>query len=201
MTDENKSEMYNRVYAELSAEFEQTAIDLLKWLEDARKHTNARQQANVLTTRLVTTAIGYFSRQICGVDTPLHSWSEAIAVIMQHKDAASLQSATASSDEVVADVEPTDVTDIDEGHKQNHVIPLRNASGNRESKDPLVLFLYLLMRDKLPTGEVEQLTINTLEAIPKDGVLFTNGFLVDYATNITERLQDASKPKPKAAKT
>jgi hypothetical protein len=200
MTTESKSDLYNRVYAELGAEFEQTALDLLKWLEEARKHTNKRQQVGVLTTRLVTTAVGYFSRQICGVDTPLGSWSEAIAVVTQHKDSANLQNAVARHDDM-ADEDPTDVTDINEGHKQKHVIPLRNASGNRESRDPLVLFLYLLMRDKLPTGEVEQLVINTVDAIPKDGILFTNGFLVDYATSITKRLQDASKPKSKVVAT
>lgn len=86
--DRSKTDLYNKVYAELGAEFIATAHELVHWLDAGAKNcTTKEQQARVLSTRLVSTAVGYFSRQLCGMDTPKHSWPEAIALILRHPNA------------------------------------------------------------------------------------------------------------------
>ena len=54
-----------------------------------------------------------------------------------------------------------------------------------ESNDPLVSFLYSLLRDYLPAGEVEKLVQETT----KDTTVFTNGYLAEYAKDLAERLK------------
>lgn len=51
----------------------------------------------------------------------------------------------------------------------------------------LVTFLYLLMRDELPTGKVEAL-IKEVELAPKP--MFTGVYLESYARQLAERLRD-----------
>lgn len=86
---ESKEELYKRVYEELGGEFLETAKKLREWLDsgNTRQVVSRAQQEHVLTTRLVSTAIGYFSRQLSGVDTPNSSWVEAIALVLRHPEA------------------------------------------------------------------------------------------------------------------
>lgn len=63
---------------------------------------------------------------------------------------------------------------------------LRDASGNRKSTDPLVHFLYLLMRDHMPAGTVEGLV---REAIKNADAKYSNGFIVDYVEHILAQMR------------
>lgn len=56
-----------------------------------------------------------------------------------------------------------------------------------DSREPLVAFLYLLMRDKLPTGEVVAL-INEVREMPPVGRVFTNTHLEAMAREYADRL-------------
>lgn len=62
---------------------------------------------------------------------------------------------------------------------------LREASGSVTINSKLVSFLYVLMRDHLPTGDVESL-IRESEDDPD--VTYTNGWLAKYAENLANRL-------------
>ena len=66
-------------------------------------------------------------------------------------------------------------------HEQND--RLRTDSGKINSSDPLVSFLYELMRDHLPVGTVERLIRNN-----SGEVKFTNGWLAQIALDQARRL-------------
>lgn len=67
---------------------------------------------------------------------------------------------------------------------------LRKKSGKVNDTDPLVTFLYVLMRDELPTGRVEDLMRQATLIIKGDGdVAFSNGFLARYAQHLAKRLR------------
>ena len=73
-----------------------------------------------------------------------------------------------------------------ESDKQHPETPqLRQRSGNVVSTDPLVSFLYDLMRDHLPAGVVERLVRESPHRI----VQYTNGYLANYAVDLAKRLQ------------
>lgn len=61
---------------------------------------------------------------------------------------------------------------------------LREASGSITINSKLVSFLYQLMRDHVPAGEIESLMMNSSEP----DVLYTNGWLAKYAEYIANRL-------------
>lgn len=69
---------------------------------------------------------------------------------------------------------------------------LRARSGNIKSKDKLVGFLYILMRDYLPTGKIEEIMQGH---VYPDGMLadfesiYTNGWLAQYAKDLANRLR------------
>ncbi len=73
---------------------------------------------------------------------------------------------------------------------EEHMKEIREASGDvySEKHHRLVSFLYELMRDKLPPGEVENVMINTMCGGHDEEVRFTNGWLAKYAMNIADRL-------------
>lgn len=73
---------------------------------------------------------------------------------------------------------------------EEHMAEIRKASGDvySEKDHRLVSFLYELMRDKLPPGEVEHIMLNTVVGSPDTEVRFTNGWLAKYAMNIADRL-------------
>lgn len=62
---------------------------------------------------------------------------------------------------------------------------LRAESGQIQSDDPLVSFLYELMRDHVVPGEVERL----VQSSPKTDTVFTNGWLALYAKDLAARLR------------
>lgn len=61
-----------------------------------------------------------------------------------------------------------------------------DASGNVRSANPLVCFLYLLLRDELPAGKVEELMLK-VEA-DTGWWNFCNGWTAAHAMNIAQRL-------------
>lgn len=61
---------------------------------------------------------------------------------------------------------------------------LFERSGQVTSTDPLVSFLYDLLRDELPAGAVERLVQEA--AVP---VTMTNGYLARYAEDLAARLR------------
>jgi len=77
--------------------------------------------------------------------------------------------------------------------KLDAIETLRKESGQIKIKSKLVSFLYQLMRDELVTGAVESL-VQDCEIVDEDGnppfVLYTNGWLADYAENLAIRLGD-----------
>jgi len=56
---------------------------------------------------------------------------------------------------------------------------LRDASGRVFSADPLVSFLYTLIRNGCPVGVVEE----ALHETTSESTLYTNGWLAKYAEN------------------
>ena len=63
---------------------------------------------------------------------------------------------------------------------------LKCRSGDVTSDDPLVSFLYVLMRDYLPVGIAERLVeMHSYE----ETTSFTNGYLANYAKDLATRLK------------
>jgi len=60
-------------------------------------------------------------------------------------------------------------------------------SGGFEDNTSLVLFLFLLLRDHLPSGVVEEL-VRESSVAPEAGVRYSNAYLAQYATNLALRL-------------
>lgn len=71
---------------------------------------------------------------------------------------------------------------------------VREQSGEVDSTDPWVPFLYVLMRDHMPTGVVEDIILectNTRDAATGDrNVRFTNGWLASYSKDMAQRMAD-----------
>lgn len=55
----------------------------------------------------------------------------------------------------------------------------------RETGDPLIVLLYLLLRDHVHPGEMEQAVLNVEKGLPS---LLCNPYLAEYADNIAKRL-------------
>lgn len=65
---------------------------------------------------------------------------------------------------------------------------LKKESGTIVYSDALTSFLYELMRDHLPAGEVEAIVNNSINSGP---TTYTNGWLAQYAFNLAEELRNA----------
>lgn len=65
---------------------------------------------------------------------------------------------------------------------------LRERSGAVDDQDALVGFLYVLMRDHLTPGDVEELVRRNSTLRPS--IQFTNGWLAQYAQDLATRLRD-----------
>jgi len=74
---------------------------------------------------------------------------------------------------------------------------LKEDSGTITYADPLTSFLYQLLRDHLPAGEVEKIVC---DVIAEGGVevTFTNGWLAKYANNLADKIRSAATVKLKA---
>lgn len=68
---------------------------------------------------------------------------------------------------------------------------MRTKSGEASTTDPLVAFLYLLMRDHVTSGVVEEI----MEDVKQDGerYMLTNGWLAKHAEFVAERLKELPK--------
>lgn len=64
---------------------------------------------------------------------------------------------------------------------------MREKSGQVNDARPLVNFLYLLMRDKLTCGGVEDLMLK-IEDCDNEEIQYTNGWLAQYAQDVAWRL-------------
>jgi hypothetical protein len=80
--------------------------------------------------------------------------------------------------------------------KNDRTDELREASGKVVYSDPLTSFLYQLIRDELPAGKVEKIVRDVLSEGDKE-VLFTNGWLAQYANNLAEMIKNAHTEKLK----
>jgi hypothetical protein len=75
---------------------------------------------------------------------------------------------------------------------------LRAHSGFVNSDDPLVSFLYILLRDHLPAGVVEGIMQNHVEVEEKDSE-FCNGFIASYASELAQRIHPKQTLRVKVA--
>ena len=70
---------------------------------------------------------------------------------------------------------------------EQEIIRIREASDKFDSNGKLVQFLYLLMRDHIPTGIVEEITS---KCVQDDRLCeFCNGWLGEYALDVAARLK------------
>jgi len=74
--------------------------------------------------------------------------------------------------------------------KEERMEKMRQISGAQTSSDPLVSFLYGLIRDHLPAGTVERMVLDVEEELTTR--LFSNGWLAQYAMNLADRLKNAN---------
>ena len=78
--------------------------------------------------------------------------------------------------------------------KMQRRIKIRGLSGNVDDNRKLVAFLYLLMRDKLPCGEVEKIVQEVNDgALRLSGFDFSNGWLAQYAQSLADFLEEQSE--------
>jgi len=63
---------------------------------------------------------------------------------------------------------------------------LRERSGTITDKNKSVEFLYVLMRDHVPAGTVEEVMCQT----EGKECVYTNGFLAQYAQDVANRLNE-----------
>jgi hypothetical protein len=69
---------------------------------------------------------------------------------------------------------------------------IREDSPRETSDDPLVSFLYLLMRDHLPCGQIEAIMKEIPVQAPdedSDCAVFSNGWLARHAKHLAARLR------------
>jgi hypothetical protein len=70
---------------------------------------------------------------------------------------------------------------------------LRERSGNINAPGKLISFLYVLMRDHLPPGKVEEL-IRETELEGNGENQYSNGWLAQYSIDLAARLTDDLDP-------
>ena len=75
----------------------------------------------------------------------------------------------------------------------NAIEKMRDESGNVKIKSKLVSFLYQLMRDHVPPGDVESVV---KQSESDEFCLYTNGWLAMYSKYIAERLGDNPVKEP-----
>lgn len=70
---------------------------------------------------------------------------------------------------------------------------MRVRSGNVDSSDPLVGFLYVLIRDHLTPGKIEEMMENHVEVSRGKEINFTNGWIALYARDVAARLKEETR--------
>ena len=66
---------------------------------------------------------------------------------------------------------------------------LHERSGSYASSSPLVSFLYILMRDYLTSGDVEEILLKHVEETRGKAATFSNGWVAKHAEDVAERLR------------
>lgn len=69
---------------------------------------------------------------------------------------------------------------------------MRKASGEVQDRRALVAFLYVLARDHLTTGTIEEIIGSHVEPITNEPTVFTNGWLARWAQDVANRLSVGS---------
>lgn len=79
--------------------------------------------------------------------------------------------------------------------RKQEIERMREISGTVGSDDPLVAFLYVMCRDKLPLGDVEHIIdlAYYTQVMSRGSYVFTNGWLAEWAKDAARRL---TKPAP-----
>jgi hypothetical protein len=79
---------------------------------------------------------------------------------------------------------------------KDHNGQLRKASGNVRypGSDWLTSFLYELMRDEVTPGNVETI-VRHIEEETEGDVVYTNGWLAEYAKHLADRLRNSGQKK------
>jgi len=75
--------------------------------------------------------------------------------------------------------------------KQISIEKMRADSGTVSTRNKLVEFIYLLGRDHVSLGTIEAI----MEEVTGEEILYTNGWLANYAKNVTERLLEKNNEK------
>jgi cobalamin biosynthesis protein CobT len=70
---------------------------------------------------------------------------------------------------------------------------LKDLSGHVEYNDQLTCFIYLLMRDHLTPGDIQQILSESIHQEGEFSNTFTNGYLAKYAHHVALRLQSDQK--------
>lgn len=65
----------------------------------------------------------------------------------------------------------------------------RRLSGSVDVEGGLTCLLYLLMRDRITPGVMEQIVMDIEKATEGGPIQYTNGWLVRYAEHLTERIR------------
>lgn len=73
---------------------------------------------------------------------------------------------------------------------------LKERSGGHATQNPLAVFFYLLLRDKLTAGEVERLVQEVEEAPPGTVSQLSNGWVGRMAEDYAARLTPFALPPP-----
>lgn len=68
-------------------------------------------------------------------------------------------------------------------------LKIRARSGFVDSDDPLVSFLYVLIRDDVVPGRIEEIMKMSMPPAPDEKTEFSNGWLASYAKDIAARLK------------
>jgi len=69
----------------------------------------------------------------------------------------------------------------------NSIKEIRKRSGNIHSNNKVVAFVYELLRDHLPSADIEKCVLNSTGPNTEE-FIFTNGYLTKYAIDVAKRL-------------
>lgn len=72
---------------------------------------------------------------------------------------------------------------------EEEILRMKQRSGKYQSDDPLTSFFYSLMRDHVTPGLIENLVLD-LERHQGETVSYTNGWLAQYAADLSKRVQN-----------
>ena len=74
--------------------------------------------------------------------------------------------------------------------KTDSIKRMREESGNIKSSDKLTCFLYILGRDYLSIGKIEEIVSMISEDEDEKEYVYTNGWLAKYCIDVSNRLKN-----------